>query len=349
MPTKVDFLLIGQGLAGSLLSYELQKAGASHRIIDAGHQGAASTVAAGIINPITGYRFVKSWLLDELLVQLSVTYRALEQELGIDILTERSVFRALFSAGEENDWLARTAQEGWSKYILESKNLGDFSAIAQPSYSQGLLAGAQVNVSGLVQSYRQRLLAQNLLIEAHFDPQVLEIHPDHVVYQDITAKQLVFCEGYRGKDNPWFSYLPFEVVKGEVFILKIPDFHTEGILKHKLMLAPHAGDHYWLGSNYEHQPENDKPSLRGRQYLEKKLPQMLQVPYEEVEHLAAIRPATNDRRPYLGRHPEFPALAIFNGLGAKGSSLGPYFARQMTEYLLHDHPIHPEADIARYK
>ena len=158
-----------------------------------------------------------------------------------------------------------------------------------------------------------------------------------------------FCEGYRGADNPWFSYLPFEVAKGEALRIRLPGIKAARILKHKLFLAPLGQDHYWAGSNYEHQPKDALPSDRGRHFIEEKLKQFLLPEYQEIEHLAGIRPSTFDRRPFLGRHPQHPQLAIFNGLGAKGSSLAPYFARQLVDHLFLQTPLHPEVNIADRK
>ncbi|MFT5168556.1 MAG: glycine oxidase, partial [Saprospiraceae bacterium] len=61
MKKEVDYLIIGQGLAGSLLAYQLLERGKTVQIIDNHHNGASSSIAAGIINPITGRRFAKSW------------------------------------------------------------------------------------------------------------------------------------------------------------------------------------------------------------------------------------------------------------------------------------------------
>ncbi|MEX0882137.1 MAG: FAD-binding protein, partial [Cyclobacteriaceae bacterium] len=51
---EVDFLLIGQGLAGTVLSYRLIKAGFKVHLIDKDEEGTSSKVAAGLYNPITG-------------------------------------------------------------------------------------------------------------------------------------------------------------------------------------------------------------------------------------------------------------------------------------------------------
>ena len=57
MPSaETDFLIVGQGLAGSILAYQLVESGHSVRVIDNHQHASSSVVAAGIINPITGHR-----------------------------------------------------------------------------------------------------------------------------------------------------------------------------------------------------------------------------------------------------------------------------------------------------
>ncbi|HYD83061.1 MAG TPA: hypothetical protein VEA63_03390, partial [Opitutus sp.] len=73
-----NLLIVGQGLAGTLLAWELERAGLTFEIADEGHGRAASRVAAGIINPITGQRLVKSWRVDALLPVARATFRAIE-------------------------------------------------------------------------------------------------------------------------------------------------------------------------------------------------------------------------------------------------------------------------------
>jgi hypothetical protein len=38
-------------------------------------------------------------------------------------------------------------------------------------------------------------------------------------WQDISAKKIIFCEGYQAIHNPWFNYLPFQLAKGEILTL----------------------------------------------------------------------------------------------------------------------------------
>ena len=65
--------------------------------------------------------------------------------------------------------------------------------------------------------------------------------------------------------------------------------------------------------------------------------------------MAGIRPATLERRPFVGFHPLHKNIGILNGMGTKGCSLAPYFAFQMKENLINNKPIMPEADVQRFK
>jgi glycine/D-amino acid oxidase-like deaminating enzyme len=75
----------------------------------------------------------------------------------------------------------------------------------------------------------------------------------------------------------------------------------------------------------------------------------LKLPYTILEHFAAIRPATLERRPFVGFHPVHPQIGILNGMGTKGCSLAPYFARQLVEKLKGTGTINPLADISRFE
>ena len=75
---KHDYLIIGQGLAGSLLAWELLQRGCKIMVIDNGLES-ASQVAAGLINPVTGMRLVKSAEVEHLLPSAMRCYEQLSQ------------------------------------------------------------------------------------------------------------------------------------------------------------------------------------------------------------------------------------------------------------------------------
>jgi glycine/D-amino acid oxidase-like deaminating enzyme len=47
----VNYIIVGQGIAGSILYYTLTKAGANCVVVDDNKSNSASRVAAGLINP----------------------------------------------------------------------------------------------------------------------------------------------------------------------------------------------------------------------------------------------------------------------------------------------------------
>ena len=64
-------------------------------------------------------------------------------------------------------------------------------------------------------------------------------------------------------------------------------------------------------------------------------------PVEVVSHRRATRPASFDRHPLIGPHPEHPNLVCLNGLGSKGALMAPKLAMDLLDYLSEGKPIDP--------
>jgi glycine/D-amino acid oxidase-like deaminating enzyme len=353
-----DFLIVGQGLAGTLLSYFLSRERQDVLVIDKPMPGACSLIAAGAINPVTGRRIAKSWRFEELFLFARQTYRELEEVLGVSLWQDRLIYRALHNTFEENEWERRSAYPEYSEYLSDIDSRDPFEGKINSPHAWGQLQHcAQVDISSLVQLWRQELIRKSRYLEAQFDYARLEISENSVRYGDITARMAVFCEGAAATANPFFSQLPFIPTKGELLIVRIPAAGFRHLIKHKLFLIPirqhpldssiPADDLYWVGSSSRWEYQDPYPSPEQREKLLSDLREVLQTPFEVVDHLAGIRPTVEDVRPFLGTHPEHQQLAIFNGLGTKGTSIGPFFASQMTRVLLGQQQADPEVDIRR--
>jgi len=68
-----------------------------------------------------------------------------------------------------------------------------------------------------------------------------------------------------------------------------------------------------------------------------------------IAHEAGVRPCTEDRQPFIGKHPKLSQLHIFNGFGAKGSVMIPWYARRFADSLLTGEALPKSCDIARYE
>lgn len=345
---NTDFIIVGQGLAGTMLAFFLRRRGAGVLIVDARHSSCASLVAAGIINPITGRRFARSWRIAELLPFAVETYRALERELEVPVLYERPIVRALFSTKEDNDWQARAADPDFAPYMAAEGPVPSFAAFCHPVFACAWTRqSAQVNTTKLLGAFSERALVEGWLRRERFAYDELKIEADGVRYRDVQARCVVFCEGIGVLQNPWFTELPIEGAKGEVLILYIPGFPEDAILKHKVFLVPLGQGFFWAGATYDWGCPDDLPTQEKKAFLLDQIRSILKVPFEVVDHKAAIRPTVKDRRPLLGRHPQFPRLALFNGLGTKGASLAPYWAHHFADVLLGDAEIDAEVALGR--
>lgn len=344
-----DFIIVGQGLAGTLVSFMLERAGKDCLVIDAGIEQAASSVAAGIINPVTGRRYVKSWRIDTLLPFARRTYREMEALLGTSFASDYRIIRSIGSVKEENDWLARSADPAYEKYLLDEADTAVFRDKIEPAFAYGELEGGmRVDIAGLTSHYRSYLADAGKLLPNSFDHSLLQIEGSGMRYGQIQARGVIFCEGYRGKFNPWFNYLPFHGDKGEVLIVRIPGADFNKLLKQNIFIVPLGADLYWVGTTYFRSYETVEATSEGKTWLLTRLTEILRLPFELVDHRAAVRPTVKDRRPMLGAHPNIPGLWLFNGLGTKGTSLGPYWADHLLCHILEGQQLDPEVNINRF-
>jgi len=344
-----DYIIVGQGLAGTLLSWFLTKRGKSFFFIDNNHHHAASKIAAGVINPITGRKYVKSWRIEQFLPFAEKTYAEISELLSLKIAHPKKIYRGLYNIKDENTWEARKSDEIAGQFIEENPDTAEYEGKINGIFSYGVLKGGmQVQLSKIVEHYREQLLSDQLILEEKFDYDLLNMTDEGVTYGNISGKHIIFAEGYQSQFNPYFGYLPFEPAKGDVLIIKIKGRPFDNILRHKVFIAPIDDEHYWIGSDYRWKFEDDAPDPDKKKELIETLDKILNVPYEIVSHIAGIRPCVKGRRPFLGRHPEFSRISIFNGLGTKGASLGPFWANHLIEHLEDFAPIDTEVDINRF-
>ena len=325
---KVEFFIVGNGLAGTILAFEMLQNNIEFRIVASPKKSRASEVAAGMINPLVFKRLTKSWLVDDLLPVAKETFQRLEQLLGERFYFEKKILKPL-SVQEMTLWLERKQNQDFSSYISA---VDDFSPVENVMPAAGF---AQVNGSGYVALSSFLELAdnffrsQNLIIETTLDIQ--QIKPDSASYkvEDAEASKIIFCEGAHFRHNPLFEQVKMVPVKGEVLLIHAPALSEEYILNKKVFVLPVGNQRFKVGSTYEWSDLSDIPTESGKLSITERLEKLISCDYEIEHQWAGVRPATADRRPVLGRHPEYENLFVFNGLGTKGVMLAPYFAREM--------------------
>jgi len=342
----IDYLIVGQGVAGTLLAHFLLKAGKTIAVIDAPDQQAASNVAAGIINPVTGRRIVKSWRIDELLPFAVETYREIEAQFGVEIFIQKNILRSFDTNKQFQDWSIKSGREDMRDHITDECDTTNLNDIIKTKFAWGeIQTSGRTDLALLTNIYRNFFIENNIFFEEKFDYNKIEFCDNELIYNKIKTTKIIFCEGWRSSFNPYFNDLPHEAAKGELLIIRIPDVQLNKMIKSGVFVVPIGDEKYWVGSTYEWYDLNDTPTEAARTDLVTRLQKILEVPYEILEHHAAVRPVFKHRRPVIGLHSERPRLGIFNGLGTKGASIAPFWAAHFCRHLSEGTPLDEEVDV----
>ncbi len=344
---KVDYLIIGQGLVGTWLSYYVLKAGKTCMVVNDSHTAAASQVASGVINPVTGRRIVQTWMIDTFLPFALKAYTDLGAQLNTTIVKEAPVFLIHPSLQMQESFEYRYEHDN---VYLQKNNASDFEAYMHTPFGTGQINQTiWIDLNLMITGWRQQLINNTQYIDAKFDIADLQITNEGVSWNEIQANRILFCDGIASMENSYFKMLPFAPNKGEALIVEIKDLPNQAIYKNNMTIVPWKDQLFWVGSNYDWEFTDTKPSIDFRNKMEMALRQLLKIPFNVVDHIAGIRPANQERRPFVGLHPSYPAIGICNGMGTKGCSLAPYFAHQLIAHCEQGSPIHPEASLERFE
>ena len=139
-----------------------------------------------------------------------------------------------------------------------------------------------------------------------------------------------------------------EPARGEIQTIRAKNSLPEGILNRGKWLKPAGNGIYQAGATYSWDQLESKPNALGLQEMQTGLESMVHQRLEVLERKIGVRPATKDRRPVAGFHPEHHCLGVLNGLGAKGSLMGPWLARHLVEVMREKGPIDREVDVGRF-
>lgn len=330
-----DILIIGQGIAGTLLSYELMRAGKSVLIIDGLNKHKASLVASAVINPLIG----KNWTLakdaDMLIPAAIKAYSDLESILGTPFLSKKELLIFHQSEKEENNFSEQINSGNKHLTALKSPEIKQLDSIFQLENKIGKVSPVYtVDAAILLEKWQQHLQEQHCFIEDAFNFNALKILGDKIEYKNISADQIVFCEGAVGRNNPFFPGQNFTTNRGDVLLVSIPELSVEHLYQKGIRLVPRNDGLFWCGSNYTWQYDSLLPDENWRRETEHKLKSWLKLPFEISHHLVAERPTTAGQIPILAQHEKHKTVYFFNGLGTRGFSAGHVLAKEMANLMM---------------
>ncbi len=309
-------LIVGQGIAGATLGWEFERAGFSFEIADAGLAGSATRVAAGVVNPITGQRFVKNWRIDSLLEPARKFYREVGEELGENLVREVRI-RRLFSDEEEFARGREKAAKGsWAPFV-------DAALVEREGF--WINGGFQVDPVRLLEASRERWIRKGILTERRV------AWREELKRRDI----IILCSGADGYQE-FGDNLRFERAKGEVLEVAAvgAPFEPGLIRSEEVWVVPRSVGQAQVGSTYDREAQDLSPSSASRELLEGQFRRMYpEINYRVESQLSGWRMSVSDRRPVVGRVPAVERLGLINGLSSKGVLTAPWIARQWVNHL----------------
>ncbi|MBJ6119590.1 FAD-dependent oxidoreductase [Pontibacter sp. BT310] len=345
-----DFIVVGHGLAGAILAETLRSRGNKVLVIDEPKANSASRVAAGLLNPVAGKRFAKSWLADMFVPAADAFYDALESRFGKELFFHKPIYKIFSTIEEQNTWMAKSAGDAFNDYISATYT----QTINQPGIEDPF-GGIMIEKGGFLHVYEmldlltEDLLQQNLMLPERFEMKELELTEEGVNYKTIKAKHLVFCEGYQVIHNPYFAWLPLQPTKGEVLEVQTEqNFSPECIYNKGVYVVPEGAGRFIIGATYDWRNPDEEITELAAGELSEKFRQITTKEFEVTGHWAGIRPAVRDRKPLAGTHPNYKQLSVFNGMGSKGVLMAPYLSQHFADALAGQTELMPDIHISRY-
>jgi glycine oxidase len=315
-PKTVDVLIVGQGLAGSLLARELHAKGVSIAVVDEGAAVTSSKIAAGMFNPINTKRFTVTAHAEKVIGEALEVYKAIESELGVSIVHMQNIYNVFGNVKESNDLSLKSDHPFFQKYTNQHPVAEEHVIQPYGAFEVGL--SGWVDVKTMLEAIRNLIATQYHLLEEKLEYHLLTPIESRWQYKDIIADTVVFCEGYKGNQNPFFENLNIIPCKGDVLEFEAPGFNPSRVIKKGIYIVPLGSGKFKAGSLYKWENGNEQIHESDKAELEQKIAELIDVPFTIITQYTAIRPTTKTRESFIKTHPQYSNMHVINGLGTKG-------------------------------
>ncbi|HEV7621920.1 MAG TPA: FAD-dependent oxidoreductase, partial [Flavisolibacter sp.] len=169
----VDYLIVGQGICGTMLSWFLHKEGKTFLVIDDKKENAATRIAAGVINPVTGRRYAYSWMIDEIMPFAIQTYDEMGNYFNSRLIFKKSIIDFFPTAQMRNAFVERLTDN--DTYLHSYPEQNNFNPCFNYDFGCGEVSPAYlVHLEILLAAWRNKLTELKAIEKESFEMEALK-------------------------------------------------------------------------------------------------------------------------------------------------------------------------------
>jgi glycine oxidase len=347
MADTYDIAIVGSGLAGCALAFKLKQAGKKVLIIDEPKLSSSSRIAAGVYNPIIFKRTTLTWKAKETVLSCIDFYNEVEKTTGRKFHFPTVMTRIISGFEEQNEWVRKSGLPVYSDFIDDKISSAELQGCKTPFGHAKIKNTGYINTQLYLEAVLNFVGKENILNET-FDHSKLKIG-EQLSYNNISFDKIVFCEGHLLNKNPWFKHVELYPVKGEVIEIENAGIPINTVYSGGVYFVAIDDSKIKIGGTYDWDNLNENITEKAKTELLDKTKQFFTGEIKVTDQLAGIRPASKDRRPIVGTHPQNKNMFILNGLGTKGVSLVPWCSDKLVDLMGKGIEVEKEINVSRFQ
>ncbi|WP_417612592.1 NAD(P)/FAD-dependent oxidoreductase [Owenweeksia hongkongensis] len=320
-----DIIIVGRGLAGATLSFQLLAKGIKHHIIDQPSLSSSSKVAAGLINPIVLKRLKMVHDAEEFMQRAPAFYKNLETITESRFYNETTISHIFANPGEINLW------EEKKDITFHSQFLKGFAKNTNPNlkapYGLGYMDGiAWLDTQSFLSAHKAYCNNQDVFI----DEKVFSTDDLNTLVE--SGYQIILCNGHLLANWGILPENTFTPTRGEVMIIEADGLPDDRILHSSIFTIPLGDKQFKVGATYHWDMLNDTPTDEGINRLKTDLEKVYSGQYRVISHQAGVRPNIKDRKPIIGQLDH--DIMVFNGMGSRAALMTPHLSEIFVDFLI---------------
>ena len=326
MKKTLEYIIVGFGIAGICIAKRLEEKKKSFLVISSDSIPSASMVSGGIINTINLRNIIPLDGINDYYEELSCFYSKLENDLNSNFIREIRIDKIFETPQYQKNWINNS-------YIfpyLISKQMGKKLQGLNAMFGYGQVKNSfLLDFNILHKSYKNYLKKRDMFLDEKFDYSSLIDSRQSNVYKDIKFDNIIFCEGFGIRNNPFFQGINLNYNKGEYLIISCRELDQHRAIKGKFFILPLGNNLFKVGATFIHRDNNYKITEKSKLEIDNFLKESISCPYLIEDQIAGMRITTIDNSPIFIRHDQFSNYYIFNGLGSKGFLTSPLFSKNL--------------------